>query len=98
MITCISDEEWNADQTDTSVYLMNGTSHVTLPRPSRHHQELSKSPDSSPRYSKYHQEPSKYKPVKPEDAKPNGFSRRVVEKQVRDESTGKRATNTNFCI
>lgn len=79
-IICIADEEWNADQTETSLYLMNGTSHVTLPRPSRHHQELSKSPDSTARY---HQEPAKYKPAKPEAVKSNGFSRRVLDRQVR---------------
>lgn len=89
-IIYIADEEWNADQAETSLYLMNGNSHVTLPRPlSRHHQELSKSPDSSPKYSKYHQEsPPKYKPVKQEE-KPNGFSRRAIDRQVRYSTTTK---------
>lgn len=31
-----ADEEWNQQQTDVSIYLINGQSNVTLPRPSRH--------------------------------------------------------------
>lgn len=53
------DEEWGTDLPDTSIYLMNTTSHVTLPRPSRNH-DPSNSPDSTKSSQKYEPDFPKY--------------------------------------
>ncbi|KAK9746717.1 hypothetical protein QE152_g5951 [Popillia japonica] len=48
-----SDEEWNQQQTDVSMYLINGQSNVTLPRPSRHPDTEKPVESKNDRFSRY---------------------------------------------
>lgn len=50
-----SDEDWNADNADSTLYLMNSTPHVTLPRPSRNTERSpERTPDDFRQYNRYH--------------------------------------------